>query len=116
MTSSGRADGPAGPASRPPPPMVGRDVERERAVRALRGEPGNVVVHGAAGLGKTHLASVVAAELVDGGQRVRRVVGSAASRNIPLGALAPLLPALPLPDSADEARSGADDLSLLRHA
>ena len=39
-----------------------------------------------------------------------------ASMRIPLGALAPLLPVLPQPGTADLARSGADDLSLLRHA
>src|SRR5690349_2622890 len=105
-------------ASHPPsrPGLVGRDGERDLVVQALRGEPGNVVVLGPAGIGKTHLASVVAAELGDAGLGVRRVVGSSASMRIPLGALAPLLPILPQPESAERARTGADDLSLLRHA
>jgi len=98
------------------PGLVGRDTERDVASRALRGEPGNVVLHGPAGIGKTHLASAIAAELAAEGRRVRRVVASAASMSIPLGALAALLPLLPEPVSADSARSGADDLSLLRHA
>ena len=84
-------------------------------MRSLRGDPGTVVLHGAAGVGKTHLASVLAAELADRGT-AKRVVASAASMRIPLGALAPLLPVLPQPGTADLARSGADDLSLLRHA
>jgi AAA ATPase domain len=78
----------------PPGTVIGRDYERAALVAALR-RGGSAVVTGATGIGKTFLAAAVSAELASRGHRVLQVLATAAIRDIPLGALAPLLPAPP---------------------
>ncbi|MEO3858672.1 LuxR C-terminal-related transcriptional regulator [Acrocarpospora sp. B8E8] len=67
-------------------PFVGRRAEREWAVATLR--RGNVVIAGAAGVGKSRLASEVATAF----EATVHVRGTRAARALPLGAFAPLLP------------------------
>ena len=73
-------------------PFVGRSRERESFFAALRtGKPGGVLV-GPAGVGKTRLATELAAS-VDKGQPLH-IVASASSTSIALGAFAPHLATL----------------------
>ena len=69
---------------------MARDEELERALHSLRFS-GGVLITGQAGVGKTALAAAVAERLST--PPVGWVVATAASRTIPLGALANLLPA-----------------------
>ncbi|MFI6484571.1 LuxR C-terminal-related transcriptional regulator [Nonomuraea sp. NPDC050663] len=67
-------------------PFVGRVAERERALTILRRS--NIVIAGAAGVGKSRLASELAASF----KAPVRVRGTHAAGALPLGAFAPLLP------------------------
>lgn len=71
--------------------LVGRDVERAGAVRALRDGRG-VVLAGLSGVGKTALAGAVADQLALGPAATVWVRATEASRQIPFGALGSLLP------------------------
>jgi DNA-binding CsgD family transcriptional regulator len=96
-------------------PLVGRRPDVERALAALTDPRTNgVVLVGGPGLGKTRLADEVVAEAEIAGNRVLRATASESARNLPLGALAHLLPA----DAVlDEAEGGAlDPVRLLAHA
>src|SRR3954452_20446743 len=89
-------------------PLVGRESARASLADALVGQlPGNVVITGAAGVGRTRMARE-ATMLAEGqGRRVRWVAATAPAAGVPLGALAHLLPRM---DSA------ADSLALLGQA
>lgn len=77
-----------------PWPLTGRSAQLEELGRHYRDpDRGGVVLHGPAGVGKTRLAEEALALAERGGRRVERVVGHPATREIPLGALAHLLPA-----------------------
>jgi len=71
-----------------------------------------VVLHGPAGVGKTRLAEEALRLAERGGRRVERAVGHPATRAIPLGALAHLLPA----DLTTELGVGDDERTRLFHA
>lgn len=73
-----------------PWPLVGRDEELEFATSALDG-PG-IVVTGGAGVGKTRLTGELLSRAQRDGIPTVRVLCTAATADIPLGALAPLLP------------------------
>ncbi len=70
--------------------MQGRQRERAGLLAALAAGQ-SAVLTGPAGIGKTRLAEAVAADLAAAGHRVLAVRATAALRDIPLGALAPLL-------------------------
>jgi DNA-binding NarL/FixJ family response regulator len=85
-------------------PFVGRAADTAAVVAAL-GTHGAVVVAGAAGVGKSRLAR----ELVAGaGAGVATASGSAAE--VPLGALAPLLPRIPESVDVDDMHSAVQAL------
>src|SRR5262245_41609218 len=73
-------------------PLVGRDGELRRVASALA-EPslGGVVLVGAGGVGKTRLAEECLRIGNEAGYEPTRVTATAAARDIPLGAIAPLL-------------------------
>jgi putative protein kinase ArgK-like GTPase of G3E family len=71
--------------------LVGRATELAGLVAATFDGAG-AVVSGPAGVGKTALADAVAKQIAATGSRVDWVVATDASRSIPFGALAPLLP------------------------
>ena len=84
-------------------PLTARDDDLRRlATRHADPESGGTVLTGSAGVGKTRLAETALAA-VDG--PVARAVGHPSTRDIPLGALAHLLP-----PRLDEHRSGSEDL------
>jgi DNA-binding CsgD family transcriptional regulator len=74
-------------------PLAGRSAELARLVASLRA-PGHrtVVVAGEAGVGKSRLAAEAAAR-VEASHTVLRIQATEASRGLPLGAMAPCLPA-----------------------
>jgi DNA-binding NarL/FixJ family response regulator len=74
-------------------PLVGRETARASIAEALAGElPDNVVLAGPAGVGRTRMARE-AVRLAEGqGRRVRWVTATAPAADVPLGALAHLLP------------------------
>ena len=87
-----------------------RTAELEELVRALeRGGPG-LVLTGALGIGKTHLARAAFKEAAHRGMPVAWVQASATASEIPLGALAPHLPA------AADAEPGVGVLVMAREA
>ena len=90
-------------------PLVGRDGELA-AIQALLEGAGvtGVVVAGAAGVGKTRLASEVLDRAQAQGFAARWAVATKAASAIPFGALAPLLP--------DPGRRAADQVQPLRWA
>lgn len=63
--------------------------------------PTSVVLRGPAGIGKSHIASAVAAELAERGVPVRRAAGGEAQRQLGFGALLHLLPADSAPVSVE---------------
>ena len=71
--------------------LVGREAELAAVLEATVDGVG-AVVFGPSGVGKTALAAAVADDVERAGDRVERVVATAASRSIPFGALATLLP------------------------
>ena len=73
--------------------LVGRAGELRRMQRIERGQSGGVVIAGPSGVGKTRLASEYLALLEAEGAAVVRVSATHATARLPLGALAPMLPA-----------------------
>jgi DNA-binding CsgD family transcriptional regulator len=73
------------------PPLVARDDELGRLLGLVRTRSGAVVV-GDPGVGKTALASALAARHGDSGQVVVWIVATEAGRGMPFAALAPLMP------------------------
>src|SRR5262245_35296423 len=77
-----------------PWPLTGRSAQLEELGRHYRDHAhAGVVLQGPAGVGKTRLAEEALRLAERGGRRVERAVGHPATREIPLGALAHLLPA-----------------------
>jgi DNA-binding CsgD family transcriptional regulator/tetratricopeptide (TPR) repeat protein len=96
-----------------PWPLTGRSAQLEELGRHYR-DPARagVVLHGPAGVGKTRLAEEALRLAERGGRTVSRAVGHPATREIPLGALAHLLPA----DLTAELGVGDDERTGLFHA
>jgi hypothetical protein len=96
-----------------PWPLTGRSALLEELGRHYR-DPARagVVLHGPAGVGKTRVAEEALRLAERGGRRVERAVGHPAVREIPLGALAHLLPA----DLTAELGVGDDERTALFHA
>jgi DNA-binding CsgD family transcriptional regulator/tetratricopeptide (TPR) repeat protein len=77
-----------------PWPFVGRERELARVAAALgRPDAAGLLLAGPAGVGKTRLATECATIAERVGFRCARVLATRAAANVPLGALAPLLPA-----------------------
>lgn len=91
-------------------PLTGRHEQMEDLVAALRA-PGchGVVLHGPAGVGKTRLASELAAHAAQAGRRVLRAIATRSAAAVPLGALAHLL-------AASDGSLDADPVALLERA
>ena len=96
-----------------PWPLTGRSAQLEELGRCYR-DPARagIVLHGPAGVGKTRLAEEALRLAERGGRRVERAVGHPATREIPLGALAHLLPA----DLTTALGVGDDERTSLFHA
>lgn len=96
-----------------PWPLTGRSALLEALGRHHR-DPARagVVLHGPAGVGKTRLAEEALGLAERSGRRVERVVGHPATREIPLGALAHLLPT----DVTGSLGVGDDERTALFHA
>ena len=94
-------------------PLTGRTSQLEELGRHYR-DPARagVVLHGPAGVGKTRLAEEALRLAERAGRRVERAVGHPATKEIPLGALAHLLPA----DLTAELGVGDDERTGLFHA
>jgi DNA-binding CsgD family transcriptional regulator len=71
--------------------LVARDSELDELLALVRQGAG-VVLCGEAGIGKTAVATAIAARVAADGDVVERVVATAAARPMPFGALGPLLP------------------------
>src|SRR3954447_18619791 len=94
-------------------PLTGRSAQLEELGRHYRDAArAGVVLHGPAGVGKTRLAEEALRLAERGGRRVERAVGHPATREIPLGALAHLLPA----DLTADLGIGDDERTGLFHA
>jgi DNA-binding CsgD family transcriptional regulator len=95
-----------------PWPLIGRGEQLAELVRHDRaGDVGGLVLHGPAGAGKTRLAEE-ALRLAEGsGRRVERAVGHPSTAQIPLGALAHLLPG----SLVDDLGVGEDERLTLFH-
>src|SRR5215469_7199616 len=90
-------------------PLTSRAVEMDRIVAKLTGPvPAAFVLAGAAGVGKTRLASEAARSAVRLGFATARAVASRAAASIPFGPFAPFLP--------EAGHSPGDLLGLLRQA
>jgi DNA-binding CsgD family transcriptional regulator len=87
-----------------------RTAELEAVVVALERAGPGLVLTGALGIGKTHLARAAFKEMARRGFAVAWVQASASARELPLGALAPHLPA------AGDAEAGVGVLVLAREA
>ncbi|MEM8619124.1 MAG: LuxR C-terminal-related transcriptional regulator [Actinomycetota bacterium] len=96
--------------------VIGRDDELALALTTVAERPGCVVITGAAGVGKTHLAGAIGDALRSDGIDVARITGTLSSSSVPLGALAPLLPTMPANPDMENAAAGAGTLLLLQHA
>jgi len=72
-------------------PLVARERELSDLVASVTQGAGAVLL-GPGGVGKTALAGAVAEQTATAGDRVERVVATEASRSIPFGALATLIP------------------------
>jgi DNA-binding CsgD family transcriptional regulator len=78
-------------------PVIGRAAELELFDRALGGgDAAGLVIHGAAGVGKTRLADECRERAAAGGHPTERVVGSRTAALLPLSAVAALLPGGPV--------------------
>jgi DNA-binding CsgD family transcriptional regulator/tetratricopeptide (TPR) repeat protein len=76
-------------------PLVGRDDELELIDERLRtGNTAVLVIAGAAGVGKTRLATEALELAAAHGRETARVVASRSAKSVPFGAVAPLLPDL----------------------
>src|SRR5215469_6065595 len=74
-------------------PLLGREAEMGRIIARLRGrEPVAFVLAGAAGVGKTRLATEVSTSAAGLGFATAQAVGSRAAAAIPFGPFAPFLP------------------------
>jgi DNA-binding NarL/FixJ family response regulator len=74
-------------------PLVGRESARVAVTDALAGQlPDNVVLTGPSGVGRTRMAREATILAEGQGRRVRWVTATAAAAQVPLGALAHLLP------------------------
>src|SRR5437764_13410685 len=83
-------------------PVIGRGAELELFDRALAsGSCAGLVIHGAAGVGKTRLADECRERAAAGGHPTERVVGSHTAALLPLSAVAALLPPGPARPDAD---------------
>lgn len=69
-------------------PLTGRDNEQRTIQRALSGmnNHSGVVIHGAAGVGKTRLAREMLDRVATAGDRTKWIVGTESARRVPLGA------------------------------
>jgi DNA-binding CsgD family transcriptional regulator len=96
-----------------PWPLTGRSAQLEELGRHYR-DPrrAGVVLHGPAGVGKTRLAEEALRLAERGGRRAERAVAHPATREIPLGALAHLMPA----DLTGQIGVGDDERTGLFHA
>jgi DNA-binding NarL/FixJ family response regulator len=93
MRSQGLAEGARGLAESRQSPLVGRDAELAFCDTVLSRRDGTgIVVTGAAGVGKTRLATEVLRGAEDAGYAVLRVTATEAGRAIPLGPFSHLLP------------------------
>jgi DNA-binding CsgD family transcriptional regulator len=86
-------------------PLVGRDEELARLTAAVVARRGAVIT-GAGGAGKTTLAVTGLRVAEQRGMSVARAAATWASRELPFGALAPLLPPDPRPDGLDREDRG----------
>ncbi|GAA4469058.1 LuxR family transcriptional regulator [Phytohabitans houttuyneae] len=94
-------------------PLVGRAAQRSMLLRAVTHGRGALVV-GEAGIGKTRLATAVLDLLASRGWHIVRIHASDCIREIPLGALWPLLPAVrALEPSATTISAAVSGLSAL---
>lgn len=94
-------------------PLTGRSAQLEELGRQYRDQTlAGVVLHGPAGVAKTRLAEEALLLAERGGRRVERAIGHPATREIPLGALAHLLPA----DLTAESGVAEDARTALFHA
>ena len=95
-------------------PLVGRRLQIERFDQAL-GDPdaGGLLIHGAAGLGKTRLADECLARAEAALHPVGRVIATRTAAALPLGAIAHLLPSVVAPPEAGE---GSDPVVLFDRA
>ena len=87
-------------------PLVGRGTQRSMLVRAVTHGRGALIV-GEAGIGKTRLATAVLDLLASKGWHIVRIHASDCIREIPLGALSPLLPAVRAPEPSSTTLSAA---------
>ncbi len=88
--------------------LLGRDAACQEIMSALGADPpGNVVIVGPAGAGRTRLAREALVLAQRKGRSTRWAAGTKAAAGVPLGALAHLLPAID---------TGADTLALLQQA
>jgi ATP/maltotriose-dependent transcriptional regulator MalT len=94
-------------------PLTGRSAQLDQLQRLYRAAgTGGVVLHGPAGVGKTRLAEEALSQVERTGNPVGRVVGHPATRAIPLGALAHLLPG----NLVHDLGVGDDERTALFHA
>lgn len=91
-------------------PLVGRTEEIGRLDRSLVQEHRGIVLAGAAGVGKTRLATEVLERCRKAGLATARVSATRAGASIPLGAFAPLLPT-----SRSPQQGAVDDAAHLLH-
>jgi DNA-binding winged helix-turn-helix (wHTH) protein len=101
-----------GPGGRSRWPFTGRQDCLELVADAFRRGEGGAILIGPAGVGKTRLADEALAVAEHAGHPVARAVGHAAARQIPLGALAHLLPV----DLVADVGIGEDERTALFHA
>src|SRR3954468_21137927 len=87
-------------------PLVGRATQRSMLVRAVTHGRGALIV-GEAGIGKTRLATAVLDLLASKGWHIVRIHASDCIREIPLGALSPLLPTVRAPEPSSTTLSAA---------
>lgn len=93
--------------------FAGREAEVRTISTALAGGCSAVFLSGEVGVGKTRLAEEVLKRIDTRGSAVLRVSATRAAATLPLGALAPLLPYLEVPDAM--LLPAARDALLRRH-